>query len=124
LCRKALSAKNDCFIKVISLVVIICIYSGGIVLFGSFGSVLQLLVVGFVMSNKKDAEKADVPLRFYCTPSEMQRIEDYRFKNRIPVRTQAVRDLIELGLEYAELLEQQKLVGVLSEDKALEDEKG
>jgi hypothetical protein len=40
------------------------------------------------------------------------------------VRTQAVRDLIELGLEYAELLEQQKLVGVLSEDKALEDEKG
>ncbi len=74
------------------------------------------------MSNKKDSEKTDVPLKFYCAPSEMQRIEDYRFKNRIPSRTQAVRELIGLGLEYSELLEQQKNCEILVLKKELEGE--
>jgi hypothetical protein len=76
------------------------------------------------MSNKKDKEKADIPLRVYCTPDELERIDDYRYKNRISARTKAMLSLIELGLEYAELLERQKLVNLLSSDKALEDEKG
>ena len=74
-----------------------------------------------MVSNKKDAEKADVPLRFYCTPSEIKRIEDYRFKNRVSARTQAVRGLIELGLEYSELLEQQEKSKLLALKTKLEN---
>jgi hypothetical protein len=66
------------------------------------------------MSNKKDKEeeKADVPVRIYVTPTEAEQIEEYRsnmrINNRIPTRTQVVRDLIFRGLEYENLLRQQK----------------
>ena len=74
------------------------------------------------MSNKKNTEKGDIPLRVYCNSDELRRIDDYRYKNRFPVRTKAILSLIELGLEYAELLERQKLVGALSPSIVMEDE--
>jgi hypothetical protein len=77
------------------------------------------------MSNKNDVSPdGDVKhkLKFSCTPLELKQVDKFRFKNEFPTRAQAVRALIELGLEYSELLEQQKLVGVLYPDKALEDE--
>lgn len=77
------------------------------------------------MSNKKDVSPdGDVKhkLKFSCTALELKQVDKFRFKNEFPTRAQAIRYLIEIGLEYAELLEQQKIMAVLPIDKVLEDE--
>ncbi|GAA3722993.1 hypothetical protein GCM10022378_11320 [Salinicoccus jeotgali] len=35
------------------------------------------------------------------TNEQLKRIEDYQFENRIPSRTEAIRDLVDKGLESA-----------------------
>lgn len=76
------------------------------------------------MSTEKKDKKGNVQLNFYCTLDEQQWVEHYRFRNHIPTKTEALRNIMLLGIEQMKLLEQQKIIGILSPDKALEDEKG
>lgn len=45
----------------------------------------------------------DVRLPVMVTRAEAQAIDDWRFKNRIPTRAEAIRRLIELGLKAEQL---------------------
>lgn len=47
------------------------------------------------VTDEKKSERIPVVL----TPSLLNRIEDWRFTRRIPSRSDAIRQLIELGLE-------------------------
>ncbi len=46
-------------------------------------------------------EPKNVRLPLMVTPSEARAIDDWRFKNRVPTRAEAIRQLIELGLKAA-----------------------
>lgn len=51
------------------------------------------------MSNEKIEKK--VKVLAYFTPTQMQKIEDYQFNNRLQSRNEAIRELVDLGLKSA-----------------------
>ena len=52
-----------------------------------------------------DDEPKDVRLPVMVTRSEAAAIDDFRFGQRLPSRAEAIRRLIELGLEKAQEME-------------------
>jgi len=43
--------------------------------------------------------RKDVRLNLFFEPKEIEKIDDFRFQNRIASRAEAIRRLIELGLK-------------------------
>jgi hypothetical protein len=52
--------------------------------------------------NEEGGEKLTERLNMFFTPSQVEAINDFRFSNRIGSLSEAVRQLIELGLEHSE----------------------
>src|ERR1700744_2798783 len=59
-----------------------------------FSKLLKLLIWGVMMSNDLRGERLQVML----SPDELALVDDFRFKNRMPTRAAAVRELLKLGL--------------------------
>src|SRR5215475_6763474 len=59
-----------------------------------FSKLLKRLIWGVVMSTDLRGERLQVML----SPDELALVDDFRFKNRMPTRAAAVRELLKLGL--------------------------
>lgn len=56
------------------------------------------------MAMSRMAEKKEKPVSVLFTPQELSAIDDWRFKNRIASRGEAIRQLIRLGFNAAFLV--------------------
>lgn len=52
--------------------------------------------------SEEGGEKLTERLNMFLTPSQVEAINDFRFNNRIGTLSEAVRQLIKLGLEHSE----------------------
>jgi hypothetical protein len=50
-------------------------------------------------SNGGNSSARDERLQFMVTPAELNAVDDYKFRHRMPSRAAAVRELLRLGIE-------------------------